>query len=144
MAEKQPVRRILRAMDILELSAVDNPAQEGARYVIAKAQKDDMYLCADCGAQSSKPNKCEKCGINMTMKPAKRDFSTQQREHAANSGAAMPDGSFPIENGQDLHNAITAWGRAKPGDRGAVARHIRRRAEALGLTYRWYASATPW
>lgn len=102
-------KRILRAMQILELSAVDNPAQEGARFVLAKRHEpDEPYW--------------------------KRDFSQQQREHAARSGAAMPDGSFPIENEQDLHNAITAWGRANKEDRKAVARHIRSRAEALGLT----------
>jgi hypothetical protein len=31
---------------------------------------------------------------------------------AAKSGAAMPDGSYPIENTKDLENAIQAIGRA--------------------------------
>lgn len=63
---------------------------------------------------------------------AKRDFGASERKTDAKSGAAMPDGSFPIENGSDLSNAIQAWGRAS--DKAAAARHIKSRASALGLT----------
>jgi hypothetical protein len=62
---------------------------------------------------------------------AKHDFTTQQRDDAAKSGAAMPDGSFPIKTAGDLHNAMQAIGRAKNPD--AVKAHIRARAKALGL-----------
>jgi hypothetical protein len=61
----------------------------------------------------------------------KRQFSAKERESAANSGAALPDGSFPIENGSDLHNAMRAIGRAK--DPAKAKAHIRSRAKALGL-----------
>lgn len=64
----------------------------------------------------------------------KREFSGKEREKAAEAGTAMPDGSFPIKTKQDLKNAISAFGRAKPADRAAVARHIRRRAKALDAT----------
>lgn len=60
-----------------------------------------------------------------------RDFSDKQREKAADSGAALPDGSFPIMNGGDLKNAIHAIGRAKDPEKAKV--HIRARAKALGL-----------
>lgn len=63
---------------------------------------------------------------------AKRNFDAKQRESAAKSGAAMSDGSFPIESGADLSNAIQAIGRAK--NRAAVAKHIKARARALGMT----------
>lgn len=63
---------------------------------------------------------------------AKRDFSAAQRDAAASKGHALPDGSFPIENTSDLHNAISAVGRAK--DVGAAKAHIIRRARALGTT----------
>ena len=33
-----------------------------------------------------------------------RDFSTQERKDAADSGAAMKDGSYPIKTEQDLKN----------------------------------------
>jgi hypothetical protein len=62
----------------------------------------------------------------------KRDFDAKQRRDAARSGAAMPDGSFPIENASDLHNAMRAVGRAK--DPAKAKAHIRSRAQALGLT----------
>ena len=65
---------------------------------------------------------------------SKAAFSSKERAALASSGAAMPDGSFPIRNGSDLRNAIHAWGRANPGDRQAVARHIKSRAKALGMT----------
>ncbi len=59
-----------------------------------------------------------------------RDFSEEERSKAAESGAAMPDGSFPIKNTSDLHNAIKAVGRAK--DPAAAKKHIISRARALG------------
>jgi len=60
----------------------------------------------------------------------KREFSTAERDAAAESGAAMPDGSFPIKSAKDLMNAIRAVGRAK--DRAKTIAHIVRRAKALG------------
>jgi hypothetical protein len=63
---------------------------------------------------------------------AKRDFSAKERKAAAKSGAAMPDGSFPIESEEDLKNAIKAYGRSK--DKDAAKAHIKKRAKALGLS----------
>jgi len=60
----------------------------------------------------------------------KRAFSTAEREQAADEGAAMPDGSFPIKSVKDLKNAIKAVGRAK--DPAAVKKHIKQRAKSLG------------
>lgn len=62
----------------------------------------------------------------------KREFSEDRRQALADSGDAMPDGSFPIVTASDLHNAIQAFGRAK--NSAAVAKHIRSRARALGLS----------
>lgn len=62
----------------------------------------------------------------------KRSFSSEQRKELAESGKALPDGSFPIVDEADLKNAIRAFGRAK--DKAKVARHINARAKALGLT----------
>ena len=62
----------------------------------------------------------------------KREFSQGERDKAADSGAALPDGSFPIKNVSDLHNAIKAVGRAK--DRGRAMAHIKSRAKALGAS----------
>ena len=59
----------------------------------------------------------------------KREFSGAARERMAESGTAMPDGSFPIGNRADLMNAIRSVGRAKNYD--AARAHIIRRARAL-------------
>ena len=66
----------------------------------------------------------------MTWAINKRDFTTERRRRLARSGAAMEDGSFPVENVQDLKNAIQAIGRAK--NRSAALAHIKRRARSLG------------
>jgi hypothetical protein len=60
----------------------------------------------------------------------KKDFSTARRKQLAREGKAMGDGSYPIENQQDLKNAIRSWGRG--GARADVKQHIIRRAKALG------------
>ena len=61
-----------------------------------------------------------------------RDFSDKKRATLAKSGAALPDGSFPIENKGDLENAVRAIGRAK--DPAKAKAHIKSRAKALGCT----------
>jgi len=61
-----------------------------------------------------------------------REFDSNRRKKLAQQGLALPDGSFPIVNVQDLKNAIQAIGRAK--DKAAARRHIIKRAKALGRT----------
>lgn len=63
----------------------------------------------------------------------KRDFSTAQRKTLAHSGAAMANGSYPIENAGDLRHAIDLVGMGKDSE-GSVKAHIIARAKALGLT----------
>jgi hypothetical protein len=60
---------------------------------------------------------------------SKRKFSAKARDAAASKGAALPDGSFPIENKDDLKNAIQAIGRAKDPEKAKA--HIIQRAKAL-------------
>lgn len=62
----------------------------------------------------------------------KREFSQAERDKAAASGAALPDGSFPIHNKSDLSNAIRAVGRSKNPAKAKA--HIKSRAETLGAT----------
>lgn len=64
------------------------------------------------------------------MSLGKKDFSDERRKHLAGTGAALPDGSFPIESEQDLKNAIHAIGRAKDPEKAKA--HIKARAKALG------------
>ena len=62
-------------------------------------------------------------------KLVKRKFNAKQRKEMADSGEAMPDGSYPIANRTDLMNAIRSWGRG--GADPKVKAHIKRRAKAL-------------
>jgi len=59
-------------------------------------------------------------------------FTAEQRRELAETGEAMPDGSYPIRNRDDLRNAIAAIGRAS--DRVATQAHILARARALGAS----------
>jgi uncharacterized membrane protein YkoI len=61
----------------------------------------------------------------------KRDYSTESRTDMAEEGMAMPDGSYPIKDEEDLKNAVKAFGRAK--DKQATMKYILKRAKALGL-----------
>ena len=40
----------------------------------------------------------------------KRDFTAEERKKLAEKGEAMPDGSYPIANKEDLKNAVLSWG----------------------------------
>lgn len=60
----------------------------------------------------------------------KRKFSAESRRRMAESGNAMPDGSYPIANKDDLMNAIRSWGRG--GSDPKVKSYIKRRAKELG------------
>ena len=62
----------------------------------------------------------------------KRNVDTAERRSLASSGNALPDGSYPIANSGDLHNAahLAATGH---GNASAAKRLIARRAEELGV-----------
>lgn len=62
----------------------------------------------------------------------KRDRTMETRRRLAESGAAMPDGSYPIVTVADLKNAIRAFGRSD--NPAATKEHIKRRARSLGAT----------
>jgi hypothetical protein len=113
--------KILRRLRINEVSSVTRGAGEGVKIMLMKTggpwpytdvEKDDLD--------------------DETLEYIKREFSADQRRSAADSGAALPDGSFPIHNKSDLHNAMRAIGRAK--DPAKAKAHIKRRAKALGLS----------
>lgn len=102
---------ILRNLRIDRVASVDKGAGEGVEIMLMKRN----------GALPS--------AVEAYLK---REFSDDDRKRLAASGAALPDGSFPIENKSDLHNAMQAIGRAK--DAGKTKAHIRSRAKALGLS----------
>lgn len=112
----------------LYLDKTGEPGEfDGKKYIAIAAnhKPDHVAVLPDCvGACSIKDG-----GGLLQLN---RDFSTKQRKKLAKSGAAMPDGSFPIKNAEDLKNAIHLVGKAKNPE--AAKRHIISRARALGLT----------
>jgi hypothetical protein len=61
-------------------------------------------------------------------------FDTAARQKLAKSGEALPDGSYPITDEEDLHNAIHAIGRGNDSH-SEIRDHIKSRAKALGLSH---------
>ena len=57
------------------------------------------------------------------------ELDTDTRRKLADEGKALPDGSFPIRNREDLKDAIQSYGRAK--DKTEAKRWIKRRAREL-------------
>lgn len=96
-----------------EAFLVDVDGLDGKSYEVAVAPNGTVY------------------GFTERVQEEKRMFSPEEREGMAKEGEALPDGSYPIANEQDLKNAIQAFGRAK--DPEAAKAHIMKRAKALGL-----------
>jgi hypothetical protein len=63
---------------------------------------------------------------------AKRKVSADERKRLAAAGHALPDGSYPVENDEDLHNAAIL-ARSGHGDVAAAKRLIAKRAKELGV-----------
>ena len=57
------------------------------------------------------------------------ELDTEERRKLADQGKALPDGSFPIRDREDLKDAVQSYGRAK--DKAAAKRWIKRRAREL-------------
>ena len=101
----------------------------------------DADILAPSGACTSDSPDCGDAMCKMCAKKsdslwagsafAKKDYTSKQREAMASRGQAMPDGSFPIANAKDLHNAIQSVGRASSYE--AAKKHIISRARALHL-----------
>jgi len=142
----------------LTTGAVSAAAQGGDVAETKEVPKGEMPSadeeCPDGQHLDEETGECvdDEPGDELAMEPGEtadgltaRSFDTAKRKAMAKRHTAMPDGSFPIANAEDLRNAIQAIGRAKDPDK--VKAHIRRRAKALGLTSlipeSWTASAEP-
>lgn len=74
------------------------------------------------------------------MKVEKKFHSAENRRSLAAKGHALPDGSYPINDAEDLHSAyvLAASGH---GNVGAAKRLIARRAKELGVSNPFAAKA---
>lgn len=115
---------VYSAVRIAGLTGVAIPAfQEG---YIALGHTDEegseaAQALAACGCMQ---------GMDLEDVEEFRDYTPEQRREKAENGQALPDGSFPIADCEDLANAIQAIGRASDPD--AAKAHIRKRKSALG------------
>ena len=121
------VKRIMRAFKMNEISAVDRPAQAHAKVVLMKRDDPGITFTSKYPGTWTRENDGYPADVYW-----KRDFSADQRRSAASSGDALPDGSFPIKNKEDLANARRLVGHAK--DPAAARALIRRRAKELGVS----------
>lgn len=115
--------KIIREFKLNEISGVDRPAQKGALAVIMKRDtgKVELYIAKGLDALPA-----------AVQEYAKRNFTQAERDSAANTGAALPDGSFPIKSRGDLENAIRLVGHAN--DPAKAKAHIIARARSLDAT----------
>lgn len=109
----------LTNVKLSELSLVKRGANRGSRVVLIKhdLEKPDFAKAGDL--DGNYPN-------DLT----KRDFSADERRQAADSGAALPDGSFPIKSAGDVKNAVRLVGHAS--DPAKAKAHIIARAKSIG------------
>lgn len=114
-----PVRPGWKDADIKELSEL----------VESDPQAAEVYESVAANSPHLEPKQWEE--IMLSILEYARDFSTEKRKGMAKKGTALPDGSFPIANAEDLENAIRLAGKAK--NPAAARAHIRKRAKALGL-----------
>lgn len=61
-------------------------------------------------------------------------YSASDRAALAKAGKALPDGSYPIVDATDLHNAIRSYGLGTNHSSATIKAWIIKRATALGLT----------
>jgi uncharacterized membrane protein YkoI len=93
----------------------------------------DVFVSLDgevLGYDKYEPEEAEAIEAEAAEIALKRAFNEDMRTQMAKEGTALPDGSFPISNVEDLKNAISAYGRA--GDKEAAKKHIMKRAKAMG------------
>lgn len=62
-----------------------------------------------------------------------RDYTSKRRQQAAEDGAALSDGTYPIYNQEDADNAWELRNNSKSHSAASVVAHIRKRVDALGL-----------
>jgi hypothetical protein len=122
--------KILRNLRIDDVSSVDSGAGRGVRVVLTK--RDAGKHRDGVPGIYNKPISFGADLPDAALAYLKREFTQAERDSAAESGAALPDGSFPIHNKSDLKNAIQAIGRAK--DPAKAKAHIKARAKTLGAT----------
>lgn len=93
----------------------------------------DVYVGVDgeiLGFDEYDPEEAAEIDEEVADVALKAMYSEEERMEMAKGGMALPDGSYPIKDEEDLKNAIMAYGRAK--DKTKAKAHIKKRAMDLG------------
>lgn len=117
-------------------AAVANDAVRAAAKGVREAAEDMLAYLERSGAHDEARTvrmAIDRAAIARLDERAEK-YNADDRKHMASAGQAMPDGSFPIKDAEDLKNAIHAVGRASNNSHNAVRKHIIARAKALGLS----------
>ena len=104
-----------------EISLVDLPCVPDATFDVVKdgvAEKRAFAARAMAAADDA------------ALDAEKHEFPAAERERDTEAGVAMPDGSYPIRNANDVANAVRDFYRS--GQKPDVKAHIIARAKAIG------------
>lgn len=120
---------------------VFDPRNDGDDDYQASTDTDHDYWSADGKQLKNIPDRPGHPGTGKPMpgnhQPAvlvnAGKYKQADRDKMASSGEAMPDGSYPIADAEDLRNAIHAVGRGG-ADHDAIRKHVMKRAAALGMS----------
>ena len=96
----------------------------------------DVYVGVDgeiLGFDEYEPEEAADIDEEVADVALKTMYSEDERAKMAKGGMALPDGSYPIKDEEDLKNAIMAYGRAK--DKTKAKAHIMKRAMELDKEY---------
>lgn len=157
---KAPGGRIVDG-EFVEVSLVDRPAnssckvdlvskmEDGSAHftdILVKAEDEgeDCGTCKGTGKIMDGNRQCPDCGGSGKMEMSdetkaveiavyKKDYSDAERKEMADKGHALPDGSYPIGNSEDLHNAYVLAASGHGNVSGAKSL-IARRAKELGVS----------
>lgn len=69
-----------------------------------------------------------------TIEEDRGKYTAAQRKALAAKGHAMPDGSYPIEDAEDVKSAADLAGHSKTYSDAEVKAHVKKRAKAIGAT----------
>lgn len=112
------------------------PLSEIAEYFPPDPDDDDQPApqnrAAGGGGRVKRPR-----DVNDVEQPdiGKRDYSQGQRRRLAREGKAMPDLSFPVDDAEDLQNAVHLYRTGHQGkDPAATRRYLERRSRELGVS----------
>jgi len=130
LVELMNLPQVFSAMRVAGLTIVPIPAFEEAYIALGHEFMEDLSAeeqaaLAACGCATA-----GEAGLAGFTEDDFKDYPAEDRKRMAKAGTALPDGSFPIADVDDLKNAIQSIGRAS--DPAKAKAHIKKRAAALG------------